>query len=466
MIKRIIKQIETPTELISQIITELGGGGGGTSQQYIDGEVEYHQYLPTGIGNPATNVAFLVKKGQGIWLVNRKPAGIWVRETDNGNLNDWIYAGSFPDVYNDANFRIYDNDDSSKNLAFNLDNLNSNTTVTLTIPPSGGTVITSNDTGAFYPSNNPSGFITSQNVVYATGDQTISGLKDFVSRPTVNTVPVLLSGEVNTVISGVFFTAEVNIKNDNGSTIYKGQPVYISSAAGANILVKLASNTGEATSSKTFGLVNQSSLAQNAQGTVVTEGLIQNVNTSAAGNEGDPIWLGTTGDLIYGLVNKPKAPNHLVYLGVVTRKHATQGEIFVHIQNGFEVRELHDARIINEQDKDVLIYNSGSGLWLNRQITTGDVSGISNYVTVSNLGTTIQKFVTPLSTGIESYTGTFNTAFSSVPAIVANIKTTGATAYATNLTQITATGFAVDFSDIILESGVILNIIAYDGQFN
>lgn len=160
MIKRIIKQIETPTELIDEIIGQLGGGG--SSEQYIDGEVEYHADLPTGVP-PATNTAYLVKKGQGVWLINRKPAGIWVRETDNGDLNDWVYAGSFPDVYNDANFRIYDNDDSSKNLAFNLDNLNTNSTVTLTIPTTGGTVITSQNTGIFYTNDNPSGFITGEN---------------------------------------------------------------------------------------------------------------------------------------------------------------------------------------------------------------------------------------------------------------------------------------------------------------
>jgi len=241
----------------------------------------------------------------------------------------------------------------------------------------------------------------------------------FNTRPTVNGTGIVLNGEVSTILSGVFYTAEVNIKNNNGSTIYKGQPVYVSSAQGSNILVKLASNTGESTSSKTFGLVNQSSLAQNAQGTVVTEGLLQGFNTSEAGNEGDPIWLGTTGNLIYGLTNKPQAPNHLVYLGVVTRKHATQGEIFVHIQNGFEVRELHDARIINEQNKDVLIYNSGSGLWLNRQITTGDVYGISNYATVSNLATTGST----LDTKINSLSGTLTGGY----ATITNLATTGST---------------------------------------
>ena len=165
----------------------------------------------------------------------------------------------------------------------------------------------------------------------------------------------------------------INIKNNNGSTIYKGQPVYVSSAAGSNILVKLSSNTGEQTSSKTLGLVYQTSLAQNAQGTIVTEGLLQGFNTNA-GEEGDPIWLGPTGSLIFGLANKPYAPNHLVYLGVLTRKHANQGEIFVKIQNGFELQELHNVNIDHKNalnDNDILRYNSTSGLWFNETLNTG-----------------------------------------------------------------------------------------------
>jgi len=230
-------------------------------------------------------------------------------------------------------------------------------------------------------------------IVYTTGNQNIGGLKDFTTRPTVNTIPVLLSGEVNTTISGVLYSAQINIKNDNGSTIYRGQPVYVSSAAGSNILVKLASNSGEQTSSKTLGLVYQTSLAQNAQGTIVTEGLLQGFNTNA-GEEGDPIWLGPTGSLIFGLANKPYAPNHLVYLGVVTRKQANQGEVFVKIQNGFELEELHNVNINHTNalaDKNIIRYNSLSGIWFNDTInsvlpntlvyTTGDqnISGVKNF---------------------------------------------------------------------------------------
>jgi hypothetical protein len=246
--------------------------------------------------------------------------------------------------------------------------------------------------------------VIAPNLVYNTGYQNIDGLKDFTIRPTVGTIPVLLSGEVSTTISGVLYSAQINIKNNNGSTIYKGQPVYVSSAAGTNILVKLASNSGEQTSSKTLGLVYQTSLAQNAQGTIVTEGLLEGFNTNA-GEEGDPIWLGPTGSLIFGLANKPYAPNHLVYLGVLTRKHANQGEVFVKIQNGFELEELHNVNINHRNtlaDKNIIRYDSLSGIWFNDTIdsvlpdsivyTTGNqtITGIKTFAENTIFGDSAQ----------------------------------------------------------------------------
>lgn len=231
-------------------------------------------------------------------------------------------------------------------------------------------------------------------IVYTTGDQTISGLKNFTTRPTVNTVPVALSGEASSNI-------EQWVKNDYGATLYKAQPVYVSGSNGNNILIHPASNSGEGTSSKTFGLLKQT-LLNNEQGYVVTEGPLLNVDTSMA-VEGDPVWLGPTGNLIYGLANKPKAPQHLVYLGFVERAHQNQGKIFVKLQNGFEIEELHDVRIINPQNNDIIIYNTSSGLWLNSGINfnnfytknnpSGFITGIdlSNYATTSNLELTGQN---------------------------------------------------------------------------
>jgi len=239
--------------------------------------------------------------------------------------------------------------------------------------PSG--FITGYDTGLFYASSNPSGFITGiENLVYTTGDQNISGIKSFSERPNVNGTGILLSGEVqnNTIISGIVYSAQVNVKNDYGSTIYKGQPVYIKGASGGNILVGLASNVAESTSSKTLGLVVQDSLAQNALGTVITDGLLENFDVSVAA-AGDPIWLGPTGNLIYGLTNKPYAPNHLVYLGVVTRAQ-NNGEVFIKVQNGYELEELHNVEVTGALSGQFLMKKNGS--WAGKTATVSDVSGL------------------------------------------------------------------------------------------
>jgi hypothetical protein len=117
-------------------LDQTGSGGG----SYIDGEVEYHSNLPVTVGSPAVNSAFLVRKGEGLYFVSRKPAGIWVRELNNGNLDDWKYAGTFSDLYRDANFRILNNADVSKELAFDVSGVTTGTTRTLTVPDASGTI--------------------------------------------------------------------------------------------------------------------------------------------------------------------------------------------------------------------------------------------------------------------------------------------------------------------------------------
>ena len=168
------------------------------------------------------------------------------------------------------------------------------------------------------------------------------------------------------VISAPSAGYTATVKHDvrlNGA-IAKGQAVYVSSADGTNMIVSKASNASEATSSKTMGLLETGG-ANNALVKVVTEGLLAGLNTSTAGTEGDPVWLGTDGNLIYGLANKPVAPAHLVFIGIVTRKNANNGEIFVKVQNGFELKEIHDV-LINGTDQDqVLRYDEVSGLWKN-----------------------------------------------------------------------------------------------------
>jgi hypothetical protein len=165
------------------------------------------------------------------------------------------------------------------------------------------------------------------------------------------------------------YTSQVKhyVKNSSGETISIGTPVYVSGAAGTNILITPASNIAESSSSKTLGLLAQT-LANNTEGFVVAEGLLAGLDTSSA-NAGDPVWLGPNGTLIYGLANKPSAPNHLVFIGIVTRSQLNNGEIFVKVQNGFELKELHDVSVQSPSNQDALIYNSSTGLWVNYDLT-------------------------------------------------------------------------------------------------
>lgn len=161
------------------------------------------------------------------------------------------------------------------------------------------------------------------------------------------------------------FTSILKHTVKSAETIAKGSAVYISSADGTNMYIKKASNAAESTSSKVLGLT-ESSATINQQVNVITEGLLAGLNTNGA-NAGDPVWLGTDGSLIYGLINKPSAPQHLVFIGVVTRVNQNNGEIFVRPQNGFELEELHNVQISNPiENNSILSYDEVNGLWINK----------------------------------------------------------------------------------------------------
>jgi len=160
------------------------------------------------------------------------------------------------------------------------------------------------------------------------------------------------------------------VKNSSGSAMTKGQAVYVSGANGSNALISLSKADAESTSSKTLGLLVQD-LANNGLGYVITDGLLTGLNTGTA-SAGDAVWLSpsTAGGLVYGLANKPVAPNHMVYIGIVTRASTTVGEILVKVQNGFEIDELHDVLITSKTNGDLLKYDSATGLWKNSAQST------------------------------------------------------------------------------------------------
>lgn len=162
------------------------------------------------------------------------------------------------------------------------------------------------------------------------------------------------------------------VKNSTHTSLSKGQVVYINGADGTHPTIALAIASGESTSSKTLGFLKQD-LNHGDFGYVITEGFLDGLNTNAATIEGDPIWLSPSisGGVIYGLANKPYAPNHLVFLGYVIRKQINNGRIYVKIQNGFELSELHDVVAKTPNDGDIIRYVASSGLWSAQPMPVG-----------------------------------------------------------------------------------------------
>ena len=154
-------------------------------------------------------------------------------------------------------------------------------------------------------------------------------------------------------------------KNSTGVTIAKTKVVYISGATGQKPNITLADASTEITSSKTIG-ITRTSIANNADGYIITHGTIHDVNTSAF-SDGDALWLSETAGEITNVI--PSEPAHSVFIGYVAYAHPTAGKIILHIQNGYELNELHGVKITSETDKDVVYYNNSTGLWENASIS-------------------------------------------------------------------------------------------------
>jgi len=165
------------------------------------------------------------------------------------------------------------------------------------------------------------------------------------------------SGDTATVVKAYVTNAEA-------VTITKGQVVYIFGASGDRASVKLAKNTSDTFSSKTLGIV-RADIAAGQAGWITTQGQVSGINLGAY-SPGDILWL----DSVAGgfTKNKPQAPYHGVFVGVVERANAGNGLIYVKPQNGQELGELHDTKITSPTNNQVLAYTAANDIWENKTI--------------------------------------------------------------------------------------------------
>lgn len=153
------------------------------------------------------------------------------------------------------------------------------------------------------------------------------------------------------------------IYNGTAAAFTKGQVIRLEGSQGQRLSVSLAQANSEANSTKTFGVVAEP-IARNTEGFVMLSGTLSPLDTNSM-TEGALVWLSpsTAGGMT---TTKPAAPDHLVLIGQCVKKAGVaDGIVFVHIQNGYELDELHNVSITNPQNGQVLKYDSATGLWKN-----------------------------------------------------------------------------------------------------
>jgi uncharacterized protein YhjY with autotransporter beta-barrel domain len=179
------------------------------------------------------------------------------------------------------------------------------------------------------------------------------------------------------------------VRNAEATTITTGTCVYLFGATGDHATIKRADNSSDTTSSKTIGVAGANITASN-NGPIVTRGYVDGINLSTGYSPGDILWLGKNGAFTK---TKPSAPDHLVFIGVVVRA-TNNGIIYVATQNGYELDELHDVSISTKTDKDVLMWNASSSVWVNEQINLG-TDTVGNYMSGVVAGTGLTVSHTP-----------------------------------------------------------------------
>lgn len=154
-----------------------------------------------------------------------------------------------------------------------------------------------------------------------------------------------------------------HVYNNTANDFVDMQVLRITGSQGQRLTGALAQANAEATSSTTYAVATEHIL-KNQVGFATTSGIVHNVDTSAF-PEGSALYLSPT--IPGGITStRPTAPDHTVMIGWCIRSHQINGSIFVHVQNGFELNELHNVVISSVSDNQTLIYDSVAGVWKNK----------------------------------------------------------------------------------------------------
>jgi hypothetical protein len=148
------------------------------------------------------------------------------------------------------------------------------------------------------------------------------------------------------------------IKNATGNALNPGMVVFFNGSDNFPT-VTLADYNSYTTSEGTIGICAHI-ITNNTEGYVITSGIARNIDLTSYSNGAD-IYLAASGSFT---ATRPVAPLPEVYLGTVIRS-GSAGVLNVNIELGAELEELHNVKIDNAENGDILSWDSTLQVWKN-----------------------------------------------------------------------------------------------------
>jgi hypothetical protein len=255
-----------------------------------------------------------------------------------------------------------------------------------------------------------------KSVTFNTAGGTV-GLAKMIWDPTNQTIDLGIgAGSVNALL-GV--DSHVLGRNTTGSTITRGQVVRVNGASAGNLTIALAQGNTDPNTANTIGIASET-IANNATGMVITSGLLRDLNTQTF-TAGDLLYISaTTAGLLVNTI--PTAPNHAVRMGYVVSAHPSNGIIYVAVNNGYELNELHDVNYpTTPATNDFLVWTTNR--WQNQAPATARTSmGLGALATVTPASGVATFLTTPTSANLASAvtdeTGSGSLVFATSPTLV------------------------------------------------
>ena len=245
--------------------------------------------------------------------------------------------------------------------------------------------------------------ITTQSVQFDISQTNIPETGQLIWNAEENTLRLGLNNDVDLDIG------EENIVDVKATEIIKrGQCVYASGAVGGgsgHIEVSLYKSQFGFTNEIYFLGVAAQDLNANDFGYATTFGKIREVLVSDTRGSDDPQYSLSVnngweiGTILYPSVTdlgkytqtRPSAPNRALAVAMIIGKNGNKRIFYVRSEHGYDLSDLHDIKITNPQDKQILTYNKTLSTWENKSditvisLSATTIHALSSFVEVIDI---------------------------------------------------------------------------------